>query len=263
MWWITALALAGQTEPAMVCPDGEPVRPPKKVRVCEKPFRVWARNVELSVRANATTMAGGVSGGTEAIELSGDVAKALRTQASALCVGMMTAPCTVKDDYLPLVREMPDLLVRLEQAKTAPELLEALERARNLAEPDAPDAGAPPPAPEPEPEPCSESTFVLDGSNKQTVAVAEGRRRIIVDATGGGVDGSGVLLRWDAMRCSRTGGSPLPDAMSPAGLRHELDCDAPSTGDTLWVVNPQGGLLDGNPGRTEVKVQVCLEEGAP
>lgn len=261
MWWITALALAGQTEPAMVCPDGEPVRPPKRVRVCEKPFRIWAKNVEVSVRANAATVEGGVSGGTEAIELSGEVAKALRTQASALCVGMMTAPCSVKDDYLPLVREMPDLLVRLEQAKTAPELLEALESARDLAEPDAPEADAPEPVPAPEP--CSDSTFVLDGSSKQTTAITEGRWHVTVDATGGGADDSGVLLRWDAMRCSRTNGTPLSDATSPAGLRHELDCDAPSSGDTLWVVNPQGGLLDGTPGRADVRIQICPAEGAP
>jgi len=261
MWWITALALAGQTDPVMTCPDGEPVRPPKKVRVCEKPFRLWAKNVELSVRANAATMEGGLSAGTEAVELSGDVAKALRTQASALCVGMMTAPCSVKDDYLPLVREMPDLLVRLERAKSPPELLELLEQVNELAEPEAVEAAAP--APVPASQPCKDTAFVLDGSSKQTMAIAQGRWRVTVESTGGGVDGSGVVLSWDAMRCTRSDGSPLSEATSPAGLRHELDCIAPTSGDTLWVVNPQGGLLDGTPGRAEVKLQVCQSEVTP
>jgi len=261
MWWITALALAGQTDPVMTCPDGEPVRPPKKVRVCEKPFRLWAKNIQLSILANAATMEGGVSAGTAAVELSGDVAKALRTQASALCVGMMTAPCSVKDHYLPLVREMPDLLVRLERAKSTRELLEVLERVNDLAEPEGEEAA--PPAPTAPPLPCKDTAFVLNGSSKQTMAIAEGRWHVEVESTGGGVDGSGVLLRWDAMRCKRSDGSPLSEAMSPAGLRHELECTSPTSGDALWIVNPQGGLLDGTPGRAEVTLKVCPAQVTP
>jgi len=254
MWLWMAVALAGQTEQVM-CPDGEPVRAPKKVKVCEKPFKVWARNVEVSVQANVATMEGGVEAGSNAVELSSEVAKALRTQASALCIGMMTAPCTVKDDYL---REMPELLIGLEQAKSAPELLDSLERARQLAEPEAVPSAEPEPV-APEPEPCTETQFVLDGSAKQTQAISAGHWRLRVLSTGGGVDGSGVLLRWDAMRCAANGAS-LGDGISPASRSHVLDCDVPATGDTLWVVNPQGGILDGTE-RAEVTVAVCSGGG--
>jgi len=254
MWWMATIAMAGPPQPVM-CPDGEPVLPPRKVKVCEKPFRMWAKNLEVSVRANASALDGGASVGTEAVELSGDVAKTLRTQASALCVGMMTAPCTVKDDYLPLVREMPELMIALERARSGTELLDALEEVDRLSGTGNAEAVA---AQEPAPPSCKKSTFVLSGGDSKHIhAIGEGTWSLQVAARGGGVDGGGVLLRWDSMSCSSEDGASLTDGVSPAALSHAMRCKAPPSGDSLWVVNPQGGLLDGSPARAEVELSLC------
>lgn len=261
MWWFAALAMAGPPEPALVCPDGEPVLPPRKVRVCEKPFRIWARDVRVAVRANPVTGAAGVAAEVGAVELSDQVAKALRTQASAMCIGMMTAPCSTKDEYIPIVGEMPDLLVRLAQAGTVDEVVEALERAQDLTEAaEPPRSGAPAPA---ETLPCRESSAVIPGSGKHVAVVPAGAWDVTVSSTGGGVDGSGVLLRWGDMQCSLPNGVPVQEGASHAALLHELGCVAPDEGDSLWVINPQGGLLEGEPERAEVTVRICPAEETP
>lgn len=253
VWMWISMAAAGQTA-QVTCADGEPVRPPKKASVCTKPFTLWARDIEGSVSANLATMQVGADARSRAVELSSEVAKALRTQASALCVGMMTAPCTVKDDYLRVVREMPDLLVELEQARSDRALLDALQRAKDVAEPDAeaPESASTDPV-----APCDRVDVVLDDAGKHLQGIRGGTWRISVQASGGGVDGTGVMLRWDTMSCRTSTGEALTEGMAPATRDHELDCRVPSSGDTLWVVNPQGGLLDGPAGRAEVSIAVC------
>lgn len=133
LWLFLGVAMGGQTGDVVVCPDGEPVRPIEKKKVCEKPFTLFARDLSVKVKARAQALDSELSASSNVVEVSGDVAKALRTQGAALCVGMMTAPCSVKDDYARIVNRMPKVLVELQRAKSLDDIAGALQEAEELA----------------------------------------------------------------------------------------------------------------------------------
>ncbi len=257
---VTLLAGAAFGGPGadIVCPDGEPVRP-IKAKACERPFKLWAKDVSVSIKARANSLDGEATAAVTARELSDRVSQVLRTQGSALCVGMMTAPCSVKDRYGDIVDSMPSVMLAMEQAGSIDDLVSALDRAEQLAS-RAPEVQE---TEETGPQNClvdDELIVLNDSDQKRVQAVPGGTWSINVQANGGGVDGAGVVLSWQTMSCKGQDGAGLREAHTPPGRTHTLECDVPSSGESMWIVNPQGGLLDGAPGRVEVRLSVCPAE---